>query len=168
MTAEEWEAYSREVCGPDEEDPRGDKTLIVVLEALDYHVNTNPSPHAKVLTQLWSQVQLMEERASLRANLDDANFERMASLDEACETKVREYAESLWEEIPSAEPQARVQIIQGIKKAGQEALVSKAADFNEMDPSARQTVIESMSLEEREPILRMNALRRVVGRPHHP
>eukprot|EP00946_MAST-07B_sp_MAST-7B-sp1_P002663 g2663.t1 len=162
MTAEEWETYSKEVCGPDEEDPRGDKTLLSVLEALDYHVNVQPSPHAKVLAQLWDQVQLMEERAINRAHLDDSEFEKMASLDEACEEKVREYAEGLWEEIPMAAPQARVEIIQGIKSAGKEALVEKAAGFDEMTPSDRQAVIESMSLEEREPILKMNALQEVM------
>ena len=55
-----------------------------------------------------------------------------------------------------------MQIIQGIKKAGQEALVAKAANFYEITPSERQAVIESMSAEEREPILRVNALQEVM------
>ena len=163
MTTEEWAAFSKEVCGPDEEDPRGDRTLMLVLEALDYHVNVHPGPHSKVLTQCWAQVQLMEERAVTRAHLEDTDFEKMVALDELCETKVTQYARELWEEIPLAEPQARVQIIQKIRSAGQEALTKKAANFNEMGPSERQAVIESMSAEERDPILRMNALREVMN-----
>ena len=162
MTVDEWTEYSKTVCGDEEDDPRGDKTLLDILDALDHHVNQNPSPHAAVLTDLWTKVQLMEERLITRAHLKDDEFQRLLSLDETCEKKVKDYGAELWQEIPMSPPQKRVQIIQSIKKAGADALTAKAPNFNELTPSERQTVMESMSLEERDPILRMNALREVM------
>ena len=159
-----WVAYSKSVCPDDDEAPRGDLTLQKLIAALEHHcadANSETPPEArKQLETLWEEMQKAEDRVLELSRLDDDKLESKVEMDK----KVEEIFDADYKDLirtlsKMPPPEQRV----AFQKIQQDAEAALGADFGSLGPEEQHAKMNSMSLEERRPVIRMNALQRVLA-----
>ncbi len=164
MDAAAWNAHSKALCGPDDDDPRGDPTLLLLTEALCHYCGgpgSLPAANQRRLEGLWAELQDAEERSFDAAQLDDAALAARAAREETLARLADEYYAELSATVPKLPPQEQRAQIQAIQQAGLAALVAANPDFAALSPDQRQAVVDSLEPEARRPVVRMHQMQRI-------